>query len=69
MNVKYRNVEERRLALNKSTAASHKINTKVYQIRLSVSKDLEMIKRLEKHSNKQAIIKEAVRALMEKVSD
>lgn len=68
MNVKYRNDEERRIALNKATAASHKLNTKVYQIRLSVSKDLEMINWLESHPSKQAIIKKAVRQLM-KVSE
>ena len=68
MKIKYKNDEERRIALNKATAASHKLNTKVYQIRLSVSKDLEMINWLESHPSKQAIIKEAVRKLM-KVSD
>lgn len=64
MNVKYENDEERRIALNKATIASHKLNTRVYQIRLSISKDLEMINWLEMHPSKQAIIKEAVRELM-----
>lgn len=68
MKIKYKNDEERRIALNKATADSHKLNTKVYQIRLSVRKDLEMINWLESHPSKQAIIKEAVRKLM-KVSD